>query len=1404
LIGGADAGLFSTSLVGPVELQPGETVTLDVTYAPLVSGSHAANLSLVHSGDNSPLAVLLSGTSVDPVLLTPLYRINVGGPALLGSPEWEADDSASPSPYGNAVLAGTSVFGTAVSIDVSHPSIPAETLPGLFQTERWDPTAGAEMEWNFPVSAGDYEVRLYFADIYTGTHTVGARVFDVWIEDQLVLDNYDIFADVGGFAGVVKSFTVASDSNLNIDFGHVVENPSLKAIEILPAQPRAGQLDVNVTFLDMGELLIGETTTRGVTIRNQGGPGDPDIIVTGTSMIGADAAQFADTYNEGLPVTLAPGQSYSFDVIYAPTVVGSHLATLAIEHDGQNTPNLLPLSGMATNNIPIGFGKSTLMGATVQSPTSLQFGPDDRLYVASQTGLITIYDVVRNSANDYSVTTTETISLIQSMPNHDDSGNLQTYVINRLVTGLLVTGTAENPVIYVMSSDPRIGAGPSGEDLNLDTNSGILSRLTWDGSQWSKLDLVRGLPRSEENHHANGMALDPTSNTLFIAQGGNTNLGAPSNNFAFLPEYALSAAILSVDLDAIGDATYDLPTLDDEDRPGVSDANDPFGGNNGKNQAILVAGGPVQVYSPGFRNPYDVVITESGLMYSIDNGGNGGWGGIPIGTGEDATNEVSEPGFTELDNLHLVTPGFYGGHPNPTRANINNTFNDSNPQSPVFASNPIEGTHLDAGSEDGALLLFSNSTNGLTEYTASNFGGGMRGNLITASFDNHIYRVVLNATGTAVVQSETLFNSVGTVPLDVTAVGDTGPFPGTIWAGDYLQGTIIAFEPNDYETGGGGVVDPNDLDGDGYSNDDELANGTNPNSAADFPPDWDEDFLSNLLDADDDNDTLTDEVDPFAIDPANGRNTSFPVLYTWENDAPQPGGILNLGFTGLMSNGVANYESLYDRDLLTAGGAAGVLTLDAVSEGDALGTNNTQQQAFQFGVDVTATTPPVTAHTRIVGPFNGLVPQPGQQMGLFIGNGDQDNYVKIVVDGVGGIRLLSEVAGVVASDDVLSVSLPGPSTIDLYLTLDPATATVRGAYSLNSGSTPGTLVDMGMSLSVPSAWWTGPIGLAVGIISTTSDSELTFPATWDFVEVTTETVEAPTASAQVVVNTGNSLNSSTYLTNSFQITNTSLGGERIASVRFDVSTALLPDMVFDPFGLAGDLTAKDFTLDSSDAVGLLGHNYLVPHDGGFDVLEIVFEDFDPGEQLGFSIDVDPTTIRGSSAPGPNQSGSVSGLELVGTTVTVTYEGGAIHQTQVFRTPSHVGSSENIVKAAPLSAPDIELLGVTTPGNVTQPQQTVRVSGPVGAAVRLLLVEGGLFLGGLPAGGFDVDLFEANTATAVQEQSAIIGALGYVDIPVTLFQTVPEAGIFHIVAALDDTDDSTGLMSEVLVVQYSVG
>ena len=770
--------------------------------------------------------------------------------------------------------------------------------------------------------------------------------------------------------------------------------------------------------------------------------------------------------------------------------------------------------------VPIGFGRSTLHNETSTRPTSLQFGPDGRLYVAQQNGLIKIYTIKRNGTNNYSVTATNNISSVRNIPNHNDGGALNSHVTDRQVTGILVRGTATNPVIYVTSSDPRIGGvsqfGDNG-DVNLDTNSGVLSRLKWTGSNWSKVDLVRGLPRSEENHSPNGLQLDPSTNTLYIAEGGNTNMGAPSYNFALLPEYALSAAILKVDLDAIGDTTYDLPTLNDEDRAGNPDANDPFGGNDGKNQAKLVSGGPVQIYEPGFRNAYDLLIAKSGKMYTIDNSSNAGGGDVPVKEGTpDCTNQRHEPGTTQSEALHLVKgPGYYGGHPNPTRGNKSNTFN-ANGQSPVTTANPVECNSRTPGAANGALATFSYSTNGLTEYTASNFGGAMKGNLLAASFEEKIYRIKLNSTGDAVVTKQALFSSVGSRTLDVTAQGDSKRFPGTIWAAEIDGGTIKVFEPNDYGGSGGGSCnpadDPNlDSDGDGYSNADEIDNGTNPCSSADRPPDYDGDKISNLNDPDDDNDSLPDTSDPFAVDPNNGTTTSLPVSYTWDNDAPNPGGLLDLGFTGLMTNGSANYETLYNPAKMTAGGAPGVVTVDAVPDGDAWSTRNTQKYGFQFGVNADpATTNTFTVHTRMQAPFAGRTPEDYQSMGLFIGNGNQDDYVKLVTaanaakSGSTGIEFLKEVNGSVALSQARAEELPGPDTVDLFLTVDPDASTVRPSYVVTTNGKAEPPRYIGDPVRIPAGWFDGPTGFAVGIISTSAGPAPVFPATWEFIEVTPE------------------------------------------------------------------------------------------------------------------------------------------------------------------------------------------------------------------------------------------------------------------------------------------------------------
>lgn len=68
------------------------------------------------------------------------------------------------------------------------------------------------------------------------------------------------------------------------------------------------------------------------------------------------------------------------------------------------------------------FARSVLAGSSSSRPTALQFGLDDRLYVAQQDGLIKAYTIARDGPRAYRATATETIPLVRRLPNHDDDG----------------------------------------------------------------------------------------------------------------------------------------------------------------------------------------------------------------------------------------------------------------------------------------------------------------------------------------------------------------------------------------------------------------------------------------------------------------------------------------------------------------------------------------------------------------------------------------------------------------------------------------------------------------------------------------------------------------------------------------------------------------------------------------------------------------------------------------------------------------------------------------------------------------------------------------------------------------------------------------------------------------------
>lgn len=166
-------------------------------------------LSFANSASSQNLDIVVIGES-DPI--NSLYKINCGGTdySTVGGETFQTDLYFS---GGNIFNIGNAIAGTQDD--------------QLYQDERY----GQAFSYNFPVLNGTYQVVLHFAEIYW--NGVGQRVFNVGVEGQTILDNYDIITQVAKNTARVEIFNVqVSDGILNIDFTGVTDNAKVSAIEV--------------------------------------------------------------------------------------------------------------------------------------------------------------------------------------------------------------------------------------------------------------------------------------------------------------------------------------------------------------------------------------------------------------------------------------------------------------------------------------------------------------------------------------------------------------------------------------------------------------------------------------------------------------------------------------------------------------------------------------------------------------------------------------------------------------------------------------------------------------------------------------------------------------------------------------------------------------------------------------------------------------------------------------------------------------------------------------------------------------------------------------------------------------------------------------------------------------------
>ncbi|MBE7383664.1 MAG: S8 family serine peptidase [Leptolyngbya sp. SIO1E4] len=532
---------------------------------------------------------------------------------------------------------------------------------------------------------------------------------------------------------------------------HLERALALEIANLTPADGATGintQTPIRVQFADEA---VDKSTLTSDSFRLLDSSGNPV-----SAAIGADLTGGVISLTPTSP--LAPFSEYTLEIT----------SDLLNENGEPATPFTSVFTTGALGSSPTGlsFTKQQLVeGESRFGVSSIAVGPDGNVYASDIGGTILRYNI--DPATGLATGT----DVVYSQPGAQIAGIIFDPDATATDLKLWFTYAERNNGLFT-GTVSRLDVPPSG----------VAGTAT-------KQDFITGLPHSSGlEHQPNGLNFG-ADGRLYQAVGGVATLGGTPNWNA--EESLLSAAVIVADVKnhaafQTGPVNVQTVGLDVDDDP-TTENYDPDAPD-----------APVQLYSTGFRNTYDLVWHSNGNLYAgINQNSIGG----SVATPESPDGTVPAINFRANEMLVLVQEGNYYGHPNPSRDEY--VLNGGNP---TAGEDPWEVRRYPVGVQPDAdfdpTLIYDvrsvggNSPNGITEYTGE---GPLNGRLLVSFFTSArvIQSFELDENGlvsqTAPLQDPNGENIVFSSPLDVAVhpsgriyVADFGnrqsdPSNGKVW-----------------------------------------------------------------------------------------------------------------------------------------------------------------------------------------------------------------------------------------------------------------------------------------------------------------------------------------------------------------------------------------------------------------------------------------------------------------------------------------------------------------------------------------------------------------------------------------------------------------------------------------------
>ena len=383
---------FSMSTLAAQTLNPGQTASFGVTFAPTTATSATGSVSITSNAPGSPLKIALSGTGTQGALSANPASISFGNVAV-GSTS--APTSVTLSNTGTAAvsIAGSSITGTGFSMS----TLAAQTLnPGQTAsfTGTFAPTTATSATGSVSITSNAPGSPLKIAlsgtgtqpqisanptSISFGTVTVGnsnSQMIALTNNGNATLTFSQIAVAGTGFTqtGLSTSTTIAAGGSTTFNAVFTPSSattvsgsitlttngtPSPLVINLSGTGATATlSLGTNPTSLSFGNVGDGTDSSLTTSLTNNG---NSNITISGVTVTGAGFSA------SGVPngTVLTPGQSSTLTVTFAPTTAGAVSgASVTITSNATNSPTTVSLSGTGTDSVLLQWAASPTTGVT--------------------------------------------------------------------------------------------------------------------------------------------------------------------------------------------------------------------------------------------------------------------------------------------------------------------------------------------------------------------------------------------------------------------------------------------------------------------------------------------------------------------------------------------------------------------------------------------------------------------------------------------------------------------------------------------------------------------------------------------------------------------------------------------------------------------------------------------------------------------------------------------------------------------------------------------------------------------------------------------------------------------------------------------------------------------------------